>query len=241
QAVIAIENVRLFNETKEALERQTATSEILQVISESPTNVQPVFDAISRSVTRLCDGLHGWVARFDGELIHLASHYNLSPTTAEFFTEQWPMRPSRELAMSRAILDCAVVHIPDVGQDSEYRPGREEVYRSVLAVPLLQRGSPIGAVAVTRAHAGLFSDQEIALLQTFADQAVIAIENVRLFKKLQASNRELTKALDKQTATAEILRVISGSPRDVQPVFEAIVESAVTLLRGFVAAISRLA
>ena len=209
-------------ELTESLEQQTATAEILRVISQSPTDVQPVFDAISRSVTRLCDGLHGWVARFDGELIHLASHYNLAPTTAEFFQEQWPMRPGRELAMSRAILDCAVVHIADLEQDSEYRPGRGRIYRSVLAVPLLRRGSPIGAVAVTRAHPGLFSDQEIELLKTFADQAVIAIENVRLFT-------ETKEALEQQTATAEILRVISSSPTDVQPVFDTIVRSAVVL------------
>src|SRR5262249_21593909 len=128
QAVIAIENVRLFKELQhknsalttahaqvsESLEQQTATAEILRVISQSPTDVTPVFSGISGSVTRLCDGFHGWVARFDGELIHLASHYNLSPNTAEFFTDQWPMRPGRELALSRAILDCAVVHIPDL-------------------------------------------------------------------------------------------------------------------------------
>ena len=254
QAVIAIENVRLFKELQTsnrdlttALDKQTATSDILRVISSSPTDIQPVFDAISRSVTRLCDGLHGWVARFDGELIHLASRYNLSPTTAEFFTEQWPLRPGRELAMSRAILDCAVVHIPDLRQDSEYRPGREEVYRSVLAVPLLQRGRPIGAVAVTRAHAGLFSDQEIELLKTFADQAVIAIENVRLFTELQEKNRALTQAhaqvtesLEQQTATSEILQVISSSPTDVQPVFTAMAASAARLCEARDATIFRI-
>jgi two-component system NtrC family sensor kinase len=142
------------------------------------------------------------------------------------------MRPSRGLPVGRAILDCAVAHIPDVERDPEYRHldfARAVGWRSALAVALLREGSPIGAIFVGRAEAGSFSDGQVALLQTFADQAVIAIENVRLFTELQASNRELTTALDTQTATSDILRVISQSQTDVQPVFNAILGSAVRL------------
>ena len=180
QAVIAIENVRLFNETKEALEQQTATSEILAVISQSPTDVQPVFDAIVSSAVRLCDGLYGSVARFDGQLIHSIAQYNYSPEAVELLRRTFPIRPGRAFPMGRAIMDCAVAQIPDIERDPQYEGvhlARAVGARSVLVVPMLHNGKPIGGILVARAEVGPFSDKQIELLRTFADQAVIAIEN----------------------------------------------------------------
>jgi hypothetical protein len=194
--------------------------------------VQPVFDTIVRSAVRLCDGLFGALYKFDGELIHLVAHHNYTPALEEMH-RIFPARPARALLPGRAILERAVVHIPDVlALDPEFRVqavARTLGFRSGLWVPMLREGAPLGVISVTRAEAGPFSDSEIELLKTFADQAVIAVENVRLFTELQTSNRELTTALDTQTATGDILRVISRSPTDAQPVFDAIVASAARL------------
>src|SRR5262245_46002006 len=181
QAVIAIENVRLFNETKDSLERQTATSEILSVISSSPTDVQPVFEAIVRSASHLCND--GWtvVTRYDDELIHLVAQHNAPPGSVGEVEHLFPARPARNLVSARAILDGGVVHIPDANEDVDLAPGAAALARSFLSVPMLREGAPIGAITTSRASAGPFAAEQIALLQTFADQAVIAIENVRLF------------------------------------------------------------
>ncbi|HWN13787.1 MAG TPA: GAF domain-containing protein [Candidatus Dormibacteraeota bacterium] len=249
QAVIAIENVRLFTELgarnrdlTEALDQQTATSEILRVISQSQTNVQPVFDTIVQSAVRLCGARIGALYRFDGELLHLAAHHNVGPDVLATLLRLYPMRPNRETASGRAILGRAVAELPDVLADPEFR---HEIaiagdWRSMLAVPMLREGDPIGAIVINRSEPGAFPESQIALLQTFADQAVIAIENVRLFTELQASNRELTTALDTQTATSDILRVISRSQTDVQPVFDAIVASAVRLLGAYSGVLTRI-
>src|SRR5262245_22798586 len=216
---------------KEALEQQTATSEILRVISQSPTDLQPVFDTIVRSAVRLCDGLFGGVSNFDGELVHPAALYNYTPGALAAVERMYPMAPSRGQLWGRAILTRSVVHIPDVLADPDYTPdiARAGGWGGAVSVPMLREGRPIGAILVTRAEVGSFSDQQIALLQTFADQAVIAIENVRLFEELRARNADLTEALEQQTATAEILSVISGSPTDVRPVFDAVLDRALTL------------
>src|SRR5256712_6290726 len=236
QAVIAIETVRLFKELEarnrdltEALEQQTATSEILRVISSSPTDVQPTFEAIAASATRLCAAGEGTLFRFDGTLIHLAAHCGLVQNNLirRVFTR--PAGPGSVTA--RAILTRSVVHIPDVTTDPdlEHSVLITAGFLTVLSVPMLRDGDPIGAITVSRQTVAPFSDAQIALLQTFADQAVIAIENVRLFTELQKLNDELTEALDQQTATSEILRVISQSPTDVQPVFDTIVRNTVRL------------
>jgi signal transduction histidine kinase len=249
QAVIAIENVRLFKELEEknrvvtlALDRQTATSEILRVISSSPTDVQPVFQAIVESAGRLCNGTFTGLGRFDGELIHLEAQHNFTPDVLATAQRVFPLAPTRSLGVGRAILDGTVVHIPDVTKDSKYgyaQFSRTVGFRSGLFVPMRREGQSVGVIGVVRAEPGPFPDEQIALLQTFADQAVIAIENVRLFKELQARNADLTEALDQQTATAEILRVISSTPTDVSPVFEAIVRSAVRLCEAAFAAAYR--
>jgi GAF domain-containing protein len=230
QAVIAIENVRLFTETKEALERQTATSEILRVISSSPTNLQPVFDTIAESATRLCEGLFGCVFRYDGELLHVVGLHHFVPDAVVVMRREYPTRPRGLVRPS--VIDRTVVHSPDVFSDprtASPEMARTLGFRSYLGVPMLHDGRPIGAISVFRAEAKPFTETQIALLRTFADQAVIAIENVRLFTELEARNRELRTALDTQTATSDILRVISQSPTQVQPVFEAIVRSGSAL------------
>jgi GAF domain-containing protein len=234
QAVIAIENVRLFNETKEALERQTATAEILKVIASSPDDVQPVFDAIAASALRLCAGSFSVVTRFDGRQIHLEALCNAVPEAEAAIRSVYPIVPNRSNATARAVEEREAVQIPDVLADPAYQVGdvsQVAKYRSVLAVPMLRDGTPVGAINVCRAQAGQFPEHQISLLRTFADQAVIAIENVRLFN-------ETKEALERQTATSEVLRVISSSPTDVQPVFDSIAESAATLCGakiGFVA------
>jgi signal transduction histidine kinase len=235
QAVIAIENVRLFNETKEALEQQTATADILRVISSSPTHLQPVFDVIVESAVRLCDGLFAMVFRFDGEFVHFAAEQGFTAEAREVVRRVYPLAPTPDNPSSRAILDRRVVNIPDILTEPGYRPVTQDVlgYRSVLAVPMLRESVPIGVIVVTRTEVKPFSVREVGLLQTFADQAVIAIENVRLFTELQEKNRALTEAhaqvtesLEQQTATAEILRVIASSPTELQPVMEAVAENA---------------
>ena len=251
QAVIAIENVRLFRELEArnrdlttALDRQTATSEILRVISQAPTDAHPVFEAVARHAMRLCESTIGVVSRYDGEFLHLVAHsHHDSPEAVEMVKQVFPARPSRAMLHGRVVLEGAVVHLPDVFADPDFRHSIAVAFRarSALGVPMLLDGRVIGVVAVARAELRPFADSQIALLQTFADQAVIAVENVRLFTELQASNRELTTALDTQTATSDILRVISHSRTDVQPVFDAILASAVHLLRGHSGVLTRVA
>ena len=236
QAVIAIENVRLFKELEsrnrdltEALEQQTATGDILKVISQSQTDVQPVFEAIAESALRLCDAKHGVVFLFDGELIHLAAVTGTEREATEAARRSFPQAPGRASATTRAIQTLRAVVIPDVLEDPEFQLaeiGRVTDFRSVMSVPMLRGGKPIGAVTVTRAAAAPFPDAQIALLRTFADQAVIAIANVRLFTELQARNRELTEALEQQTATSEILRVISSSATELGPVLDTVAANA---------------
>ena len=235
QAVIAIENVRLFKELEArnrdltvALEQQTATSEILRVISSSPTDVQPVFDTIVSSAVRLCDGLFSALFQFDGDLLHQVAQHNYTPEALEAAHRVYPARPTRAMLAGRAILERAVVHIPDVEIDPEYRNqalSRAIGLRSGLWVPMLREGAPIGVILVARAEPGPFSHNEIELLKTFADQAVIAIENARLFDELQARTAELTQSVGELRALGEVSRAVS-STLDLDAVLETIVARA---------------
>jgi len=244
QAVIAIENVRLFNETKEALERQTATSEILRGIASSPTDVQPVFETIVQSAKRLLAGHSAAVMLRIGDEIHLGAYTSTEDTDDAEIRSFWPLS-IRTPAVARVFIDGEIEQISDVESDPRLLEitrtfARHRGWRSRVVVPMHRAETVRGAIAVTRREPGPFSEEEIAVLKTFADQAVIAIENVRLFKELQASNRDLTTALDKQTATSDILRVISRSQTDVQPVFDAIAQNAVRLLRAYLGTLTRL-
>jgi signal transduction histidine kinase len=181
----------------ESLERQTATSEILRVISRCQTDVQPVFDAIAARALDLCRATTGWVYTFDGELIHVGAAHGLSQEGIEARRQSYPMPPSRGGGTSRAVQSRTTVYIPDIREDYEYtlRPLAEAAtYLSVLAVPMLREGQPIGVVTVTGAEAGAFSQGQIDLLETFADQAVIAVENVRLFREIAEQSRQLEAA-----------------------------------------------
>jgi two-component system, NtrC family, sensor kinase len=214
-------------ELTEALEYQTATGEVLNVISRSPTDVQPVFDMIAESAARLCEGQFCFVYRFDGELLHFVAHHSLTPEVFEMNRRAYPAPPSRRTAAARAILERGFVQIPDINADPDYVLGAQAVvggYRSVVGVPILRDGLPIGSIAVARGPAGLLPDRQIELLKTFADQAAIAIENVRLFEAEQQRTRELSESLEQQTATADILAVISSSQAELKPVFETIVD-----------------
>ena len=249
QAVIAIENVRLFNETREALERQTATSEILRVIASSPTDTQPVFDAIAVSATRL---LHGWstvVLRLEHDHLHWAAAAGGLPGSGDAIRGLFPWPVGRDEFIAQAIRLRHPVAIEDVQRDPS--PSLREAahvrgWRANLAVPMLREGEPIGLISVSRKKPGPYLPREIELMKTFADQAVIAIENVRLFTELQQKNRALTEAhtqvteaLERQTATAEILRIISHSQTNVQPVFDSIADNAQRLFRAQTAVVCR--
>ena len=217
----------------ESLDQQTATSEILRVISSSPADVQPVFDIIAERAVNLCDAELSVVTRFDGTMLQIVALYGVTREVLEAVQRSArPVSADSDGVSARVLRTRDVVHVADVLSDKTYdlkEQARTGGWRSGLGVPILRHGEVTGVIFVGRATPGLFTDQQVALLKTFADQAGIAIENVRLFTELQTGNRELTRALDQQTATADILRVISSSPTDVQPVFDTIVRSAVQL------------
>jgi len=243
QAVIAIENARLFDEVQErtndlaeSLQQQTATADVLKVISRSTFDLRTVLDTLVKSAAQLCSAPHGLIFRFDGTSARAVAAFNNFPGFQELWAEN-PILPNRATATGRAIVDRRAVHIPDVLADPEYRPPEGALrnaqqlgqYRTTLVVPMLREGVPLGAITLWKTEVAPFTDKQVELVTTFADQAVIAIENVRLFDEVQTQKLELTETLEHQTATSEVLNVISRSPTNAGPVFDAIAESAARL------------
>jgi GAF domain-containing protein len=245
QAAIAIENVRLFEaeqqrtrELTESLEQQTATSEVLRVIASSRTDAQPAFEAMVARAARLCEADFSAVARFENGLLHLVAMNNLSPAEREAFDSLFPRPAERNFAMGRAFIDGVSVQFEDVLADPTYDPRTRDVlqrslgYRTFMAVPIIRNGKSIGTIGCGRRKVMPFTARQIALVQTFADQALIAVENVRLFETEQQRTRELTESLEQQTATSGVLRVISSSPGELGPVFQTILENATRICQA---------
>jgi GAF domain-containing protein len=240
QAVIAIENVRLFDEVQartreltEALEQQTATSAILRTISTSPTDVQPVFETIVRNAVALCGSLFANVFRFDGELLHFVASHNVGPDYVELLRTTYPMRADSSQVSGRAVLTRSVVRLEDALADPDYdqRFPAAMGWRRMLGVPMLRQGEPLGVIVVGWSEAGPVPKGQEELLKQFADQGVIAIENVRLFDEVQERTAQLERSVEELEALGEVGRAVSAS-LDLDTVLRAIITNARSLARA---------
>jgi len=235
QAVIAIENARLLSELRESLQEQTATSEVLQVISSSPGDVQPVFDTMLEEAVRICDATFGNIQSWDGKTFQVVATHNTPPALVEA-RKRLPVRPiSVDAPLGRLVASKRAVHIDDLAVEQSYIEHRHPAVvaavegggvRTALLVPMLKENEVIGAFTLSRQEVRHFTEKQIALVTNFAAQAVIAIENTRLLNELRQRTADLTESLEQQTATADVLRVIAGSPTDIEPVLEVIVRTA---------------
>jgi len=243
QAVIAIENARLLNELRESLQQQTATADVLKVISRSTFDLQPVLETLTESAAQLCDAEIAAIIREKGDAYSWATSYGLAPGSAEaLMATSLTMKPGRATVVGRVLQDGKTVHLPDVLTDPEYQAlDAQQVvgFRAILGVPLMRAGAPIGIILLMRRLPKPFTDKQIELSETFADQAVIAIENVRLFDEVQTRTRDLAESLQQQTATADVLKTISRSAFDLPTVLDALIETAARMSDADHGAITR--
>jgi GAF domain-containing protein len=235
QAVIAIENARLLSELRQSLELQTATADVLRVISSSPSDLRPVFDALAENAARLCQGFDVYVQLREGDLVRYVAHYGDVIPTSAVVGETRPL--TRDLVIGRAMLESRSIHLLDAQAETEEFPEGSAIarcngYRTIIAVPLMRQGYAIGTIAVRRVEAKLFSDKEVELLSNFAAEAVIAIENARLLTELRQRTADLSESLEQQTATFEVVKAIRSSPGKLRPVFRAILENATRICRA---------